>query len=312
MHRPLDNPLFSRFAEIGRKFPMKVPLHWRASPRASGFHAAAAVRRGWALVDGGLAAALLEPVRQIEAELAAADLSAERFWDEAAPRSASDDDLDRLIEDALRAAGGGERLERGLIRRMTELIASLEKEFNGFWPRLDEELRLRERPLREQWESRGPGMLGRLNELTGGELTIPEASVALVAPCLGGGGEAHPPFRLVRLEAVLANPWTMLPEPVRLGWLLAQLGVGKDNDPNGEIAALALVSLAVEAAEYVEWCAASPATLELALTAWRPKLPPRIDAAHLAGALAAWSNDHELASRSWRDRVNDLAARLSF
>ena len=70
-------------------------------------------------------------------------------------------------------------------------------------------------------------------------------------------------------------------------------------------------ALVLEAAEHVEWCEANPATLELALTAWRPSLPPDVDAAQVAGVLAEWSGDRELASRRWLDRVTHLAAKLT-
>lgn len=295
---------------------MNVPLRWLVNSRVSCLHAADAVRRGWTLTESELAAALQEPLRQIEGELIAAEMNVERFWDDVVSRSVSDAGTSSLVEASMKTASDAKPLDGAQVKRITEHLASLEDVTTRYWPRLADELPLRERPMREQWESRGPGMLARLNHLTGGGLTIAAADVALVHPCLGGGGEAHPPFRLVRLEAVLANPWMMLPEPVRLGWLLGQLGMQPpdSSNPSSEsrraITALALIPLALEAGDHVEWCASRPATLDLALSAWRPRLPVGADPPQVAGVLSAWNSDPGRVSQTWGERISDLAARL--
>ena len=122
-----------------------------------------------------------------------------------------------------------------------------------------EELELRTGPLRLQWEARGPGMLRTIGELTEPELIVPSADVILVYPALGGGGDAQLPNNTVRIEAVLANQVTELPETVRLGWMLAQLhldvpmyGENVHIDRLPHVARFAMLVPALQAAEEVE------------------------------------------------------------
>ena len=78
---------------------------------------------------------------------------------------------------------------------------------NQLFPRHKEDLALRERPIREQWEARGPGLLHQFKRRTADELLVDEATVISVHPALGGGGEPHLQQNAVRFEAVLANPF---------------------------------------------------------------------------------------------------------
>jgi hypothetical protein len=92
-------------------------------------------------------------------------------------------------------------------------------------PNALDELELRSRPLAEQWEARGPGLMAGVRRLVGDDLLVPAAKVLPVQPIHGSGGVAHWQYNSVRIEAMLANPSAELPEVVRLGWLLAQLNL---------------------------------------------------------------------------------------
>ena len=106
---------------------------------------------------------------------------------------------------------------------------------------LEQELASRERPLREQWEARGPGLLLHTSRSADPARLPQQATVWLVHPIQGGGGTAHPRFHGVTLEAMLYHPVAELPEPLRLAWLLAQLG----ETPHRKAARRRLVQLAL-------------------------------------------------------------------
>ncbi|MFT7639402.1 MAG: hypothetical protein ACI9G1_001138 [Pirellulaceae bacterium] len=109
-------------------------------------------------------------------------------------------------------------------------IEDLRAACSAAWPHLAAELSSRQRPLREQWEARGPGMIHFLSQrqlLPAGDIELP---LYLLKPLVGGGGFAiNSPRPLVGFEALLANPSVLVPETVRLCWYVLQ-AVTK-NDP---------------------------------------------------------------------------------
>ena len=143
---------------------------------------------------------------------------------------------------------------------------------------------LRSRPLIEQWEARGPGLLKQIGVLTEENLLAEQSQVVLVYPALGGSGDAHLAYNQACIEAVLANPVAELPEVVRLGWLISQLQldlpiysehVHRDRLPH--IARFAMLPVTLAAAEYVELAKLSPETIRRAIEAWRLVVPPDVD-----------------------------------
>jgi hypothetical protein len=168
-----------------------------------------------------------------------------------------------------------------------------------------EELRLRERPLRELFEARGPGLLAAVAELTDPAVIAGNASVLTVHPVSGGGGAAHLDYNSVRIEAVLANPIPELPEVVRLGWLLAQLqqdlpaiGESIHRDRLPAVAALAMLPPVLAAAERVELARCDRQTALLAIDSWRIDTPPSWSADR-AGPLWHWWESHQAAKPPW-------------
>lgn len=286
------------------------------SPRASCFHAAEAAARRLPLIDSSLAQTLAAPVAQTGEILSAEGRSARAFWRRTVPLAVKPSDHRQLALAAL-ADEGQSQPDAALVEPVAAGLEAVEQAVRRHWPRLDEELRLRERPLREQWEARGPGFLRRLAALLGLDGALEQADVVLVHPCLGGGGEAHPEFGLVRLEAVLANAWSPLPETLRLGWLLAQLAIAADrtaDDFDAErrrnLLAWALLPVALEAGEFVEWTQSDQRTLEAAVTAWRLPGSEGVSPRDAADILEAWRIEYVAGPLAWRDGLLHLEQQL--
>ena len=113
-----------------------------------------------------------------------------------------------------------------------KLLRAANIRISSFYPRLTEELLLRQRPLRELWEAHGPGLLYQISRQQSLELPS-KAQIVTVLPIHGGGGEAIAEHESVVIETVLANPIGNLPEILRLAWLIAQLS--PDSDPQNLI-----------------------------------------------------------------------------
>src|SRR5262245_6388289 len=202
---------------------MGTEITWRPHELVSSLHAAEAVSRGLPIVDPQMAAAVETAAPLLAAEIRASHLPAASFWRHLIPLAAQMAGHRLLVETAVtKTAGRGPRFET-IVTNLKASVASVDNAVRATLPNFNEELALRERPLREQWEARGPGMLREIARLTEEELIVPSCEVILVHPSLGGGGEAHLAYNSVRLEAVLANPVAELPEVVRLAWLIAQL-----------------------------------------------------------------------------------------
>lgn len=224
---------------------MSLTLNWIAASPPSLLYAAALLGQGKTILDAHLAAQLQPIVAQTSAELQRVGVEPDRFWASVVPWS----------------AGLAASLAADIAQRLaTQLQAS-------DVPLADDELALRSGPLRAAWEARGPGLWRSLQRELQQELPIATASVILVRPARGGGGEAYPQQAAVSMEAMLANPHPELPEVVRLAWLLAQLPLTEKTDDR-ERARLALIPAVLSAAADVELLSASEPTLRAALRHW--------------------------------------------
>lgn len=252
---------------------MKSDLHWITGQSTSPFHAAAAIARDAPLADAQIAKAMRGPTAELSRLLRGA-VPEKAFWQNVVPLSVGIESRDELARATLMKVppDAAAIIEaRDLSRRLSDLTAA----FAHVAPGAADELSLRAGPLREAWQSRGPGLLRAVARLTDERLIPERADVVLVRPVLGGGGEAFPPHRLVTIEAMLANPHPQLPEVVRLGWLLTQLNLGApvfaeqiEASRLPRVAALAMLPVVLSAAEDVELARCEPSTIEAALPAW--------------------------------------------
>jgi hypothetical protein len=282
---------------------MPTELTWRPHTVVSALHAAEAIARKQTLADPRLAQALQEPVQQLAVEIRAAGLLATRFWNHLIPLAALNSSRRQLVETVItKTQGRGPRFE-SVVTSIEGRLAAVEKAAAAALPNLTEDLELRQRPLREQWEARGPGLLWEIGRLTEESLIVPSAEVLLVHPALGGGGESHLPYNSVRLEAMLANPVAELPEVVRLAWLLSQLQLDLPMyseaihaDRLVHVARYATLPAALIAAEAVELVRFAPTEISRAITTWHLSVPKDVDAAAI---ISEWWQTYQEARPPW-------------
>jgi len=275
-HARLANvmPLAEDFARITIMSTGQLELRWIASTSSSALHAAAYIAAEIPLVDADLGLQLAEPAHQLHAVMTAA-LGP---WDHLLPLSAGIETNRELAEVTLRKARGAAAVETHR-DRLANAIAEVERVFRNRFPGAVDELELRSRPLREQWEARGPGLLRNVVDLTEEGLLVEQADVVLLTPVFGGRGRAFPAYNSVHIEAVLANPVNELPEVVRLAWLLAQLNLDlprfTERITNQKIVslivALAMIPPVLQAAQHVELARYEEANLQRAAETWYPE-----------------------------------------
>lgn len=250
-----------------------MEIVWRVSLMASCLHAAEAVSRGQTLANPRLAQAVAAPADDVQRVMETAGWPAWSLWRQLHAHAADCENSKELAEISVRKAVG--RSQTTATYDLAESLAGLKHSVRQAFPKLEEEMRLRLRPLQEHWESRGPGLLRGIARRTDERVLVDRAEVVLVLPALGGGGAAELTTNRVRIEAVLTNAHPLFPEPLRLGWLLAQLALDlpifADSIPGErlpKVAALAMIPPALAAGRDVEWTGERPDLIPAALSVW--------------------------------------------
>jgi hypothetical protein len=280
-----------------------MKIRWKASFSASCLHAAACLSEGLPVIDTATAALLQGTSDELSNELRACGLAAESTLPLLVSLAAECENNRQLVELAARRTHGAGTLGESAIARLAGCISDLEAAWLRHQPALVDELAVRGRPLREQWEARGPGLLSAMTQLTVEHFITSEAEVVLVSPLVGGHGRAHLLSNRVTLEAVLTNPDPELPEILRLGWLLSQLNLDVPvlSEPIAPIrlprlASMATLPLVLAAAERVDLAHCDEATLARAIACWH-LAPPLSDAT--PRLLLEWWSTYTASQTRW-------------
>ncbi len=253
-----------------------MQLHWKTSFSATCLHAAACLAEGLPVADQKLSDALKLPVTELVRELEACGLSVESTLPLLVSLAAEYESNRQLAEVAFKKLRGASDLQDEAVSRLAGRVTDIEATVLRTRPQLLEELSVRCRPLREQWEARGPGLLKQMRRFVDDDAFLASAAeIVLVAPIVGGHGRAHLQGNRVVFEAVLANPHAELPEILRLGWLLGQLnfdlprfGDSVSGNRLSQLAGLATVPLVLAAAEEVELVSSAHEMLDQTLAYW--------------------------------------------
>jgi len=269
-----------------------MQITWKASFSASCLHAVLCRRQGLPTIDAELAQTLEAPAEQLQRSIDSSGFPVEETLTELASQAAVFENNRQLVEVTLSRLFGASRVSESVVSPIAAGVAGVESALLALRPELVDQLAVRGRPLREQWESRGPGLLRTMARMTDDRFIAPMAEVVLVTPWVGGSGRAWSVGNRVLLEAVLTNPHVDLPEALRLGWLLGQLNYNlpvysEVISPRNRllVSRTATLPLVLAAAETVEWAALSPETLRHAIGVWH--LPDEVTP-EFADQLLSW------------------------
>lgn len=257
-----------------------IQLRWKASFSASCLHAAACMQEGLPIADSEICAVLQPAADALVSELNECGFEIEPTLSILTCLAADFENNRQLVERAAAKLKGSQALGETSLARLAGCASDLEAAWLRVAPNLVDELAVRGRPIREQWEARGPGLLRAVSKLAGEGVVASAAEVVLVSPVVGGHGRAHLQSNRVTFEAVLTNPDPAIPEVVRLGWLLAQLNldvpmlsesVAQQKLPR--LASLATMPLILQAAETVELGTLDETSLARAMQVWHVPSP---------------------------------------
>jgi hypothetical protein len=320
--RPAQTPLqvFATIAQL-QKPPskwvvaaMNDRILWSSSFSASCLHAATCRAEGLPAADLEIAACIDPQSDALASEVASAGWPVDAALAQIASFAIDYGDNRELVERVAARLNLAPSDPAHLVR-IAGAVADLEAALARARPDIGDELHVRQRPLREPWEARGPGMLRHIGRLTDSVVSPEAAGVVLVAPYVGGHGRAYPAQNRVLFEAMLYNPVAELPETVRLTWLLAQLNFDlprlADALPPGRaahVASLAMAPATLAAAEVVELATCKEAALGWALLAWR-LVPP--DDRATAGRLWTWWQTWLEGNAAWPAAVAALDCLLA-
>jgi len=166
-----------------------------------------------------------------------------------------------------------------------DLLGDLESSYRRMYPKIDEQLMLRARPIQESWTGFGRGLMAHMKRLTRPDWIVREATVILVQPILGGDGIAFPKSKMFLLEAMLTNASPEIPEVLRVAWLASQMSADKlTADKLAEATdskslqqsrslAIAMMMSTLAAGEVMELSRCDEATAAKALQLWRIDVP---------------------------------------
>lgn len=273
----------------------------------SAAHAAHIVAIGAAFADPKTEELLVDSVTEINNRLVSSSLDVATFWQRYLRQVMVDQELPAACAEALLAAGCSELQIDQVARALRGRLVDARGLFVKKYPRLVEQLQLRAQPLRSQWDTYGPGLVREVGRRIWGDQPPSRWSqtridALLVQPIRGGDGGYDADQKRIWMEAMLTDVDPMVPEVLRMVWLITRLTVDlyiRENadDSLGSSWALVTVPLVLEAGAELEIIRTERLPIDRAMQLWHFGDP------EVAEKLAAWWEQH-------RDSAMPLPAAL--
>jgi hypothetical protein len=210
----------------------KSQIQFRPAVDLSVVHAAFVAATGAACSDSKTEAAMRGPTSEINTRLISAAVDVRGFWSGLFAAVAAGHSMRQASERALASAGCSElQIEpfgAALASRLDECRIAFQKRF----PKLEQQLSLRSGPLKDRWETYGPGLLIQIAKRIWGA-SPPESwwpakvDCLLVQPLRGGDGGFDSGQSRVWLEAMLTDNDPVVSEIFRLAYWVTQVAVGR-------------------------------------------------------------------------------------
>lgn len=282
-----------------------MQLTWKPDAWASVFYLAWRMQLVEDLAEAPQLAALRPACDALAARTRAAFGRTERAW-RLLPVLATRHRTPReLAERWLVKLEGRAALRPTTVNPLAETVQQLSVAAEQVAPDREQQLQHRVRPLRDAWETIGPGLILMIGRLTDPQLFVDQAGVTIVDPIVGGA-EPYLDENRVLLEGVLTNPLPTLPETLRLAWTLAQLN--NDLPRYSErippmrlptVSKLAMIPATLSAAEELGIAEASDANLQLAVRNWLDPDPAYPDLDFVLDSLRAWWETFRTSDADW-------------
>lgn len=212
-----------QFVSASGLMSLRAPrLNWISNVALSAARAAVAVARGVTLVEPKLEEGIINKVKQINTRLITEELDAARFWQSYQSAIAGDAVIADAVSNALRDAGCVDLQIDSITAALSRLLREVHQVHHGMYPKLDGQLELRMRPLKDRWDTVGAGLMlsaakQAWNEETPDVWYPKRLPTHVVRPLVGGGGGVLKDG--IWIEAMLTDVNPSVPEVVRLAYL---------------------------------------------------------------------------------------------
>lgn len=259
--------------------PGPVKVKWRAQPRLSAIHAAYVVATSRRCSDVKTEAAIAPAVTEINQRLLSASLDIAAFWQRLMIEAAADQEDRVACEIAVRASGCSELQLDSTTAAVVNRIGECRVVIAGHFPKLNEQLALRGRPLIERYDAYGPGLLRGVADFVWDnsppkDWWPPRFDGVLVQPMLGGDGGYDADGQRFWIEAMLTDVDPKVPEYLRIVYLLTSAAIdlhtrGKSGEHSISLPwSLAAVPIVLTVAAELGLIAADPLPIETACRLW--------------------------------------------
>lgn len=219
-------------------------IQWVAHPELSAAHAAYLVSTRAPCNDPKTEQTLIQPVTEANNRLFSASVDVGQFWQQYLLQVLSDVPMEQACGVALLAAGANEMQVEQTSKAVANRLGDARLAFTNRYPKLAEQLDLRARPLRERWETYGPGLLNQVGKQIWGDRPpadwwMPQVTALMVQPMRGGDGGYDASGARLWLEAMLTDVDPRVPEVLRVAWLVTSMAI--DNYARGTSGELSLM-----------------------------------------------------------------------
>ncbi|MEM8671115.1 MAG: hypothetical protein AAGG48_26550 [Planctomycetota bacterium] len=196
----------------------------------SAAHAAHVVAIGAAFADPKTEQLLVDPVTEINNRLVSTTLDVALFWQQYLREVMIDTELSTACGNALLASGCSELQVDQVAGAIRSRLVDARGLFLKKYPKLVEQLQLRAQPLRNQWDTYGPGLLREVGRQIWGDKppdrwTPSKIEALLVQPIRGGDGGYDAEQKRIWVEAMLTDADPTVPEVLRVAWLMTRLTI---------------------------------------------------------------------------------------
>ena len=207
-----------------------MKLRWKADTDLSAAWATYIVATGMTCTDQKAEQVLIGAVTEINHRLVSASIDIGRFWTCYLDRSVAGDACDTAVTLSLIHSGCSELQVEQTAKGIGSRVSEAKQLFFQRYPKLGEQLPLRVRPLREHWETIGPGLLREVERQVWQNSPPADwwpslATISAVQPLAGGGGGFDPDSDSIWIEAMLTDADPRVPEVLRVVWLVTSLAI---------------------------------------------------------------------------------------
>lgn len=198
-------------------------------------HASFVVATGGSCSDERLLNSLRAPTTEINTRLLSSMADTQLFWSALFANVASGKTPRESCVSSLISAGGSEMQAEQSAAGLASLLDDCRIAFTTRFPKLGDQLKLRSGPLRDRWQTFGPGLLIQTARLIW-HSSPPEqwwptdVDCLLVQPVRGGDGGFDSGGKRVWMEAILTDVDPAVSEIIRLAYWVTQVAVGRHLD----------------------------------------------------------------------------------